>query len=101
MPRQWIKLPKAITEAAHKSCNKNGEEIIYKQPAAIERVKQDERYQIEINDKGHAVVKNVKDSSGEWVKQEEKTEENNSEVEKLNSVFICSRIRAPSQQKKS
>ena len=48
---------------------KNGEEIVYKQPAAIERVKQDERYQVEINDKGHAVVKNVKDPNGEWVKK--------------------------------
>ena len=43
-------------------------EIVYKQPAAIERVKQDERYQVEINDKGHAIVKNVKDAQGNWVK---------------------------------
>ena len=52
------KTAKAITEAAHNKVVervKNGEEIVYKQPAAIEiRVKQDERYQVEINDKGHA-----------------------------------------------
>jgi hypothetical protein len=68
---------------------KNGEEIIYKQPAAIERVKQDDRYQVEINDKGHAVVKNVKDNDGNWVKQEEKTEENNSEVERIASLYAA------------
>ncbi len=38
---------------------------------------------VEINDEGHAVVKNIKDSNGEWVKKEEKTEENNSEVERI------------------
>lgn len=43
---------------------KNGDEIVYKQPAAIERAKQDDRYQVEINDEGHAVVKNVKDNDG-------------------------------------
>jgi isopentenyl phosphate kinase len=64
-----------ISEAMDKTAQaieriKNGEEIIYKQPAAIERVKQDERYQVEINDKGHAVVKNVKDNNGNWVKQD-------------------------------
>ena len=39
------KTAKAITEAAHNKVVervKNGEEIVYKQPAAIERVKQDE-----------------------------------------------------------
>jgi hypothetical protein len=66
------KTAKAITEAAHNKVVervKNGEEIVYKQPTAIERVQQDDRYQVEINDKGHAVVKNVKDANGEWVKK--------------------------------
>ena len=42
-----------------------------KEAEELERVKQDERYQVEINDKGHAVVKNVKDNDGNWVKQVE------------------------------
>ncbi len=50
---------------------KNGEEIVYKKPEAIERAKQDDRYQVEINDEGHAVVKNIKDLNGEWVKKDE------------------------------
>ncbi len=61
----------AITEAAHNKVVervRKGEEIVYKKPDAIERAKQDDRYQVEINDKGHAVVKNIKDSNGEWVK---------------------------------
>ncbi|HQZ60654.1 MAG TPA: hypothetical protein PLQ39_13340, partial [Acinetobacter sp.] len=50
---------------------RKGEEIVYKKPDAIERAKQDSRYQVEINDKGHAVVKNIKDLNGEWVKKDE------------------------------
>ena len=55
----------AITEAAHNKVVeriRKGEEIVYKKPDAIERAKQDDRYQVEINDKGHAVVKNIKDN---------------------------------------
>ena len=68
---------------------KNGEEIVYKQPAAIERVKQDERYQVEINDKGHAVVKNVKDNDGNWVKQDKPVTTKAEPINQNNSVHFA------------
>ncbi len=78
----------AITEAAHNKVVervRKGEEIVYKKPDAIERAKQDSRYQVEINDKGHAVVKNIKDSNGEWVN---KPQANVAPIPKTEAVHI-------------
>jgi len=59
----------AIGAAAHQSAiNRFKKEggLTYRNPAAIEQVQKDERYNVEINTDGHAVVKGIKDGDA-WV----------------------------------
>ncbi|MDO8415481.1 MAG: PLxRFG domain-containing protein [Agitococcus sp.] len=61
----------AISAAAHQSAInrfKKEDGLTYRNPTAIEQVQKDDRYNVEINADGHAVVKGIKDGDA-WVGQ--------------------------------
>ena len=85
----------AIGAAAHQSAiNRFKKEggLTYRNPAAIEQVQKDERYNVEINTDGHAVVKGIKDGDA-WVGVAPESQTERKEAQEIGDAEFDARMK--------